>query len=352
MSVAPRIMLTTDTVGGVWRYSLELAAALPARTLLVSLGPPPNAAQRDEAADVCELQITDLPLDWLADSPVQLADAAHVLSELAAEWGADSVHLHTPALVPGGSWRMPVVAVAHSCVGTWWRTVRGDVPMPADLAWLAAVVDEGLHQADAALAPSHAFARALSSLYGARVHGIHNGRRPLTSCSQSREGVLTAGRLWDEGKNVAALDAAAGLIDVEIRAAGPSTGPNGTMLTARHLRLLGNLAEAEVAAEYARARVFVSAARYEPFGLAVLEAAQSGCPLVLSDIPTFRELWDGAALFVDADDPRVIAAAISDALHRPDLLHAARARASAYTPEAMAAATFAAHRALHAACVS
>ena len=48
----------------------------------------------------------------------------------------------------------------------------------------------------------------------------------------------------------------------------------------------------------ARTAVFVSPALYEPFGLAVLEAAQAGCALVLSDIPTFRELWDGVALFV------------------------------------------------------
>lgn len=347
-----RIMLTTDAVGGVWRYSLELAAALPARALLVSLGPSPSAVQRAEAAAICELYVTDLPLDWLAGSSTQLANAAHELCAFAAEWGADSVHLHTPALIPGGNWRMPVVAVAHSCVGTWWRAVRGDVSMPADLAWRAALVGEGLRQADAALAPSRAFARELSSLYGARVQSIHNGRRPLKSPSRRRDSVLTAGRLWDEGKNVAALDAAAALIDAEFRAAGPTAGPNGTALAARHLRLLGGLDEPALAAEYARAAIFVSAARYEPFGLAVLEAAQSGCALVLSDIPTFRELWDGIALFVDPDDPRVIAAAVGEALHRPDLRHAARARASAYTLEAMATATFAVHRALYAACVS
>jgi glycosyltransferase involved in cell wall biosynthesis len=34
----------------------------------------------------------------------------------------------------------------------------------------------------------------------------------------------------------------------------------------------------------------------------VVEAAISGAALVLSDIPTFRELWDGAALFIGADD--------------------------------------------------
>ena len=55
-------------------------------------------------------------------------------------------------------------------------------------------------------------------------------------------------------------------------------------------------------------------ALYEPFGLAVLEAAQAGCALVLSDIPTFRELWDGAALFVAAaTTPRLCAEAVTGA---------------------------------------
>ena len=52
----------------------------------------------------------------------------------------------------------------------------------------------------------------------------------------------------------------------------------------------------------ARAAIFVSSSVYEPFGLAVLEAAGSGAALVLSDIPTFRELWDEAALFAPPGD--------------------------------------------------
>ncbi|MFL5224058.1 MAG: glycosyltransferase, partial [Microvirga sp.] len=80
--------------------------------------------------------------------------------------------------------------------------------------------------------------------------------------------------------------------------------------------------------------------RYEPFGLAVLEAAQAGCALVLSDIPTLRELWDGAALFVAADDDAAIAAAIRDLVadprRRARLGVAARARSEIYTVESTA----------------
>ena len=109
--------------------------------------------------------------------------------------------------------------------------------------------------------------------------------------------VLTAGRLWDEGKNVAALDRAAEHLPFKICAAGPLTGPNGASVEFDRLDWLGILDAAGLQDMMARTAVFVSPALYEPFGLAVLEAAQAGCALVLSDIPTFRELWDGAALF-------------------------------------------------------
>ena len=59
---------------------------------------------------------------------------------------------------------------------------------------------------------------------------------------------------------------------------------------------------------YAAAAIYALPARYEPFGLSVLEAAQHGCALVLGDIDSLRENWDGAALFVDPDDAGALAA--------------------------------------------
>lgn len=351
MLSAPRILLTTDTVGGVWRYSLELAAGLTAcgaEILLVSMGPPPSIAQRGEAATICALRTTDLPLDWLAEAPAQIADAAHALAAIAAEWRADSVHLHTPALVPGTEWPVPVVAVAHSCVGTWWDAVRGG-PLPTDLVWRAALVGAGLRDADMVLAPSHAFARALAARYNLhrRMSVVHNGRHALAVTPRFRSGALTTGRLWDEGKNVRVLDAAAARCAVATRAAGPAVGPNGAAVACENLHMLGDLDESALARAYADAAVFVSVALYEPFGLAALEAALAGCALVLSDIPTFRELWDGTAIFVDPSDPEAIASAITAAAHAPArLAEASRSRARAYSVEAMATATLDIHRAL------
>jgi glycosyltransferase involved in cell wall biosynthesis len=62
---------------------------------------------------------------------------------------------------------------------------------------------------------------------------------------------------------------------------------------------------------------------------------------VLSDIPTFRELWDGAAIFVDpADDAgfaQAIEALIDDTAERLMAGQAARQRAKRFTPAVMAA---------------
>ncbi len=98
----------------------------------------------------------------------------------------------------------------------------------------------------------------------------------------------------------------------------------------------------------ARASVFASPAIYEPFGLAVLEAAQLGTPLALADTPVFRELWSEAALFVAPHDAHGWADALNVLLHNDDerarLGHAAYTRASAYTQARMVSATMALHQ--------
>lgn len=352
-----RILITTDTVGGVWRYSIELAHGFAQRgawVTLVTLGPQPSSEQRAETEAIPGLRMfcTDLPLDWLADDPAQLADAARVLAGIASRVRIDSVHLHTPALVGAVSWPAPVVAVAHSCVGTWWAAVKGDA-LPADLAWRAVAVGQGIAAADAVIAPTRSFAAALAAQYSCErpILPVLNGRRPLSCEPHRRRGVFTAGRLWDAGKNVAVIDAAAAHLDFPLFAAGPTSSPSGDSIQYERLHLLGKLGDAAMADRFAEAAVFVSMARYEPFGLAVLEAAQAGCALVLSDIPTFRELWDCAAVFVGPDDSDRVAEVLRVLARSPrrcaHLGFLSRQRAASLTTERMVAATWAIHATLH-----
>ena len=353
-----RLLMTADAAGGVWTYALDLAGGLAARgvaTTLAVLGPAPSDTQRAQAEAVpgLQLRLTDLPLDWLADGPEPVLAAAGSLAALARETGADLVHLNSPAHAAGADFPVPVVAVSHSCTATWWDAVRGG-DLPEDFAWRAGLLRRGLLAADAVITPSHAFAEATARRYAlpSRPVAVHNGRKPLAAPGAGPEVpdlfALTVGRLWDAGKGLETLDRVAARLELPVLAAGPIDGPDGTRAQLNHIRPLGNLDEPALAALLARTPILVSLALYEPFGLAVTEAAGCGCPLVLSDIPTFRELWDGAAVFVPARDEVATAAAVDglagDPAERARLGAAARARASRYTVEAMTEATLAVYR--------
>ncbi|MHC2103540.1 glycosyltransferase family 4 protein [Methylobacterium sp. CM6246] len=359
------VLMTADAVGGVWSYAVDLAGGLVEAGVgvtLAVLGPDPSAAQaaRAEAAG-CRLVRTGLPLDWMATDPGAVTGAGEALARTARAVGADLVHLHSPAFAAAADFPVPVVAVCHSCVATWWAAA-GTGPLPGDLAWRAELVARGCRRADALLAPSRAFADATARAYGLSrpPRAVHNGRRQLAPdlASVASPGTdpvpfaFTAGRLWDRAKNCAGLDRVAARTALPVRAAGPVTGPNGERVRPVHLTVLGELDEAGIAAELSGRPIFVSLARYEPFGLAVLEAAQAGCALVLSDLPTFREVWADAALFVEADDADAVAGLLDCLAADPDrrarLGRAAQERAGRYTVAAATASVLDVFEALRA----
>jgi glycosyltransferase involved in cell wall biosynthesis len=175
---------------------------------------------------------------------------------------------------------------------------------------------------------------------------ILNGADPPTPAPADRSPVvLGAGRLWDEAKNFALLDRVAGRLEAPVLVAGPLAGPRGARFSATNLHALGELSQATLASAMVQATVFCAPSRYEPFGLAALEAAQCGMALALADIPTFRELWDGAALFFHPDDESGLLDVLARLLARPENLAArARERATRYGADAMVEATLAAHR--------
>ena len=214
-------------------------------------------------------------------------------------------------------------------------------PPPANFAWRIEALRRGMAACDGLFAPSRSFAEATAAAHGvAAPLVVHNGRAAAPMVERARAPfVFTSGRLWDEGKNLATLDAAAAHAGVPLLAAGPLAGPGGERVTTAHAQALGRRSAAEVALWLSCASVYATSALYEPFGLGVLEAAQAGCALVLSDIPTFRELWDGAAVFADPRQPEDFAAALSalfaDETERRRLAEAARMRAERFTVEAM-----------------
>jgi glycosyltransferase involved in cell wall biosynthesis len=351
---APRVLMTADAVGGVWTYALDLARGLARTGVVVTLvvfGPSPSPDQVRAAHAIPGLSLIDngLPLDWMAAEQAEILECGAALRGLARANRADVIHLNSPALAAIGSFSAPVIGACHSCLATWWAGVR-EGPMPPDFRWRSRALWRGMLACNALVAPTAAFAQLSAHTYEVPVpFVVHNGRSPAAVAPAPCEPmVFTSGRLWDAGKNISVLDEAAALISAPLYAAGPLCGPNGEWKALGYAKPLGRLSSDDVAARLARAPVYASSALYEPFGLGVLEAAQAGCALVLSDIATFRELWDGAAVFVDPRDAPGFARAMDRLLADPAeaaaLAAQARTRAARYSVAAMTAGALAIYR--------
>ena len=149
--------------------------------------------------------------------------------------------------------------------------------------------------------------------------------------------------MWDEAKNISALCEVAPSLRWPVYVAGEKASPSeSTEEPLEWVQWLGRLPADVIALWYERAAIYALPARYEPFGLSVLEAASQGCALVLGDIPSLRENWDEAALFVAPDDRQELVAAIAWLIASPArrLALGARAmsRAAEFTIARMAAA--------------
>lgn len=347
-----RVLMTADAVGGVWTYALDLSRELVSRGLAVDLavlGPSPSDGQRADALQA-GVTVFEHPgrLEWMDEPWRDVDEAGEWLIALDRARRPDVVHVNgfCHAAAP---WSAPVVVVAHSCVLSWWRAVRGE-DAPDRFDEYRARVSNGLRAAALVVAPTAAMLGEIESHYGrpdaSRV--ISNGRAFTPATNIGREPlVLAAGRLWDEAKNMAALCEAARDLSWPVCIAGNAQHASATCAMPSHVRHLGCLDAATLCAWFARASVYALPARYEPFGLSVLEAALSGCALVLGDIQSLRENWDGAALFVPPDNPRAIAAAIQELIDderlRRHCAERARARAMPFTSGRMADAYLSAY---------
>ena len=107
----------------------------------------------------------------------------------------------------------------------------------------------------------------------------------------------------------------------------------------------------DVAGWLKRAHVYVQPARWEGFGLAVLEAMVCGIPVVATNVSSLPELVaDGAGVLVEPDDAPALASGIERAFAEPALGDAGRERARArFSVAAMADRTAALYRSLESA---
>jgi len=342
-----RILMTADTLGGVWTYAVELASALKDHRVeiaLATMGRRLSKDQRQQTQALGNVTVfeSNYKLEWMDNPWLDVEAAGEWLLDLEERVKPDLIHLNGYAHA-SLSFRAPKLVVGHSCVLSWWRAVHG-TDAPAEWNAYREAVAQGLRAADLTIAPSRAMLDALEEHYGPLGASmvIPNGRpAPPLDCSRKEKIILTAGRLWDAAKNVSALAAIAPEVPWPICVAGEEKDPNGRENHFNHVHCLGRLSWEQLSSWYARSAIYALPARYEPFGLSILEAGLAGCALVLGDIPSLREIWHDAALFVPPEDPEVLKDALRELSSSPawiaDLGSKARRVAIGLTPERMAA---------------
>lgn len=344
-----RILLTTDTIGGVWTFTKELTTELLNRghaVALVSFGRQTSHEQQAWCAGLhlthgnnFQFTASNAPLEWMEKNEFVFAQGAGVLSHVARHFRPDLLHSNQFCF---GAMELdvPKLVTAHSDVLSWADACR---PRGLDDSrWLRqyrSLVTHGLHACEAVITPTrwmaNALARHYSGLPGCYV--VSNGRNLNAPPSHLRTvQAVTVGRLWDEAKNVGVLQTVNSPIPIYLageRQHGASVAPKQL----GHSILLGALSEPALISLLARSSIYIATSIYEPFGLAPLEAALCGCAVVANDIPSLREVWGDAALYFSG--PRSLSTVLHQLNRNPDELSMLRQqaylRASELTAERM-----------------
>jgi glycosyltransferase involved in cell wall biosynthesis len=347
-----RILMTTDTVGGVWTFTKELARQLLDEghaLALVSFGRKPSADQRAWCSYLeyvygarflyCD---SAAPLEWMSDNDRAYEAGEELLLDVAEHFEPDVFHANQYCFgrIPLD---IPRLITAHSDVLSW-----ADACRPAgleDSAWLdryCELVQEGLDGADCVVAPTAWMLTALTEHFSVNCSSrvVHNGRtvpRALRAPHRSIR-AISAGRLWDEAKGLTTLMHVNSPMPVMI--AGEESFDGNASPVPAQMQALGSLDEPALFAALRSSSIYIAASRYEPFGLAPLEAALCGCAVVARDTPSLREVWgDAAAYFTDAPALQRLLGFMADdpaALQQAQI--AAMERARRYKAEEMAAA--------------
>jgi len=339
-----RVLVTADTLSGVWTYTQELVTGLVNRGVevtLVSFGdiPLPEQTSWMENLQGLDYRPTAFRLDWMQEGEQDFIDSSRYLAALTKELKPDLLHLNQ--LCYGGlPVKTPRVVVAHGDLISWWKAVHGHEPKESRwLRWYRNVVTHGLSQASVVVAPSVWMLETIRACYtrAKRDAVIYNGRNPIffNPYVSKNDSVLAVGRLLDAGKQVSLLTQHVHPLPVCIvNSDEPVAVPSLPISTDVKLQadeasvsVKGVQTETQLRMLYSRAAIYVATARYEPSGLSTLEAALSRCAIVANDIPSYREIWGDAAVYFHANDAKSLADVIRRLHERRDLCRGYAARA-------------------------
>ena len=318
------VLVTADSLSGSWTYTRELVTGLVTRGVrvtLVSFGeiPLPDQTSWMDHLHGLDYRPTAFRLEWMQEAEEDLPESSAFLAALVRELRPDVLHLNQfcygnlPVDVPArgnGSRRLDHLDAC--CPQS--RAAPGGI---ADL-----VSQHGSQRPGRRGCSRRALrmdARSHFGLLCAAAAGevIYPGRNPIffNPYVNKDDCVLAVGRLVDAGKQVFLLTQQPHPVPVCIVGAEHTVPMPRIPIRAdvkvdteqTSVAIRGPQTEAQLRALYSRASIYAATARYEPLGMAALEAAFSRCAIVANDIPSFREIWGDAALYFRTNDAASLA---------------------------------------------
>jgi glycosyltransferase involved in cell wall biosynthesis len=200
-------------------------------------------------------------------------------------------------------------------------SVHGAEPPESD--WIRKYrqnVARGIAGADLVVAPTAWMLQQVCRYYGEpkKKAVVYDGRNAalFLPCITRQGYAISVGRLWDAGKQATLL--LRDDLPVQVLLVGSEQSPEGAVSSAKSmgrlpkLEMKGPQTEGQLAQLLARASFYIATSRYEPFGLAPLEAALSGCPLLANDIPSLREVWGEDAFYFETNNSQSLLLAIQE----------------------------------------
>ncbi|MBL8209549.1 MAG: glycosyltransferase family 4 protein [Bryobacterales bacterium] len=306
MKVALDATPLVEPAGGIRRYTVELAQALARNypedeVRLVSdqaYQPLRDAGIRQERVSAGRWWSLGLPR-WLRQERIDLFH------------GTDFAVPYLPV--------RPAVMTVHDL--SPWRFREGSERVRRRVPWLLRF---GL--ATMIITPSEAIRRELLATFPVSPEEVR--AVPLAAASHLKPTLPTAGQqpyflyvgALEPRKNLETLvEAWSGLEGIDLILAGRPR-PGFSVAARPGLRILGEVAEHELASWYSGALAAVYPSQYEGFGIPVLEAMQCGAPVITSLDPAIRETAGDAALSVaDAGLRHALRRVASDPALRAEL---------------------------------
>lgn len=343
-----RLLITTDTVGGVWRFGIELVEGLleaGESVSLVSFGRVPSRSQLLECERLTDrwnrtfhYTASEAPLEWMQHNGRSYQEGLEVLEQAVHAFRTELLHSNQYCYA-AADLGVPTIVTAHSDVLSWGEACRGG--NLDDSEWLQSyctLVQRGLDSAAAITAPTQWMLRNLArhfDLPGQRRIIANGLALPSTPAYRRNLQAVTAGRLWDEAKDISLLNSVQSHIPLAI--AGPTDCDGAEAVVIPNAQYCGELTQEQLLGLFSSSAIYLCTSRYEPFGLAPVEAGLCGCAVVARDIEPLREVWgDAAAYFTDAQD---LSNVLNSFAEDPARLHyqqqCSTARARQFTRERM-----------------